>query len=365
MWQRIGKIIGSIVMTGTVLAGLWVLHVRQPVAVGPMSVPNQNTTEIVRSLVQSQATACERPQSYRLGAIDSRFGISQEDAVRMTAEAIRPWEDAAGRKLFEYQDEGSVPVADSDATKSITLNFIYDDRQAATDQLKGLLSGIASDQGKYDAARKKHDAIIASLQAKKRSYDQASAAYEKEKKGVDAAAKKYDDQLQAYDQAVSAWNADPGNAAGSNTLERQHQDLQDLENKIKKQQGTLKNHFQALEVQRLAIGDLVGQANALVGVVNALAEKNNRQVEAYNTGGQIEGEFDAGEYRVEGDTRSINIYEYLDQNNLELVLAHEFGHALGFGHVDDPNAVMYYQAGDQSPILSDADRQLVLGLCKQ
>ena len=356
MRQGIGRIFGSVVMVGAVVAGLWVLRTARP-AVAPVASSNQ-TVPVTGKLVGEDQSTCTAAQTYRIGAIDSRFGISNDDVLSDVRTAVNPWEDAAGRTLFRYDENSHV-------TDVITLNFVYDDRQAATDQLKTLLGGITSDQGRYDAAKKKHDAILASLAAKKAAYDKASGAYDDEKKKDDALAKKYDGKLAEYGQAVSEWNANPGNAATSNSLEKQHQDLHDLEDQIKKKQGDLKDHFKALEAQRLVINDLVGQGNALVGIVNTLAEKSNKQVEAYNTTGQAQGEFDAGEYRVDGEARSITIYEYFDQKNLELVLAHEFGHALGFGHVDDPKAIMYYQAGDQAPVLSDADRALVEGLCKQ
>jgi predicted Zn-dependent protease len=40
--------------------------------------------------------------------------------------------------------------------------------------------------------------------------------------------------------------------------------------------------------------------------------------------------------------RKINIYQFDDIERLTLVLAHEFGHALGLTHVGNPKSVMYY-----------------------
>ena len=48
--------------------------------------------------------------------------------------------------------------------------------------------------------------------------------------------------------------------------------------------------------------------------------------------------------------REIHIYEFESQEDLRLTLAHEFGHALGMKHHNDPKALMY-------PMLEEQDMQ--------
>lgn len=57
-----------------------------------------------------------------------------------------------------------------------------------------------------------------------------------------------------------------------------------------------------------------------------------------NSKNDYEGEFDKGYY----ENGIIVIHQYYGINDLSLVLAHEFGHALGIkGHVESPQAVMH------------------------
>ena len=76
--------------------------------------------------------------------------------------------------------------------------------------------------------------------------------------------------------------------------------------------------------------------------------------------------YDKGDY----DRRSgeLNIYQYDNTADLRLVLAHEFGHALGMGHVNDDQAIMsdilYQDAGTQ-PSLSSQDLAEFARVCRR
>lgn len=73
-----------------------------------------------------------------------------------------------------------------------------------------------------------------------------------------------------------------------------------------------------------------------------------------------QGEFDP-------NTDTIDIYTFGNQDELRLVLMHEFGHALGLGHAKQPNSIMYELLDQQdlkNPTLSAEDIAMLQNRCR-
>ena len=66
----------------------------------------------------------------------------------------------------------------------------------------------------------------------------------------------------------------------------------------------------------------------------------------------------AGQYRRRAKKEAIDVFLVKDIAHLELLLAHEFGHALGFEHSEDPRSVMYPIVDNQNLSTSDSDKEL-------
>ena len=102
---------------------------------------------------------------------------------------------------------------------------------------------------------------------------------------------------------------------------------------------------------------------SLQGQESKLADLYQRQAKTYQS---LYGEtthFHKGEY----NGRAITIYQFHDTADLTLVIAHEFGHALGLGHVDDPQAVMHAFMGEQDIarlMLSRHDIDILADACR-
>lgn len=67
--------------------------------------------------------------------------------------------------------------------------------------------------------------------------------------------------------------------------------------------------------------------------INRSIDQYNRLVTAFNQTAHIE--IRQGSYQ-----HHLEVYAFADTADLKIVIAHEFGHALGIGHVDVPDAVM-------------------------
>jgi hypothetical protein len=78
----------------------------------------------------SNRQGCLTPISYRIGALDSRFGITREDFGRAVEEAAGLWESAWGRKLFVRGG-------------AVKINLVYDNRQEATKRVIAARASIS------------------------------------------------------------------------------------------------------------------------------------------------------------------------------------------------------------------------------
>ena len=72
---------------------------------------------VLGSVYVAKTAVCQIPISYRLGSIDERFSIINEEAKQAISRAEEVWEKPLEKELFVY-DENS----------NFTINFVFDER---------------------------------------------------------------------------------------------------------------------------------------------------------------------------------------------------------------------------------------------
>jgi hypothetical protein len=123
---------------------------------------------------------------------------------------------------------------------------------------------------------------------------------------------------------------------------------------IAREQDALDSERSQIDAERPSVTrENEASFNAQVASYNQQVASLNAQIKTYDQ--QAGGTFEEGEYVADSSGKSIDIYEFIGASQLERVLAHEFGHAIGLGHNDDPASIMYAEneSGNLAPTADD------------
>lgn len=258
----------------------------------PQTVSQSPTKIVVRELPSL-------PVEYSLGTFDSRFGITQERFLQIADEAKKIWNDAAGKELFRSSDAGPMKV-----------NLIFDWRQ------EQLLAAKAARAGLDESGR---------------SFEQLKTEYEERERSVEPYKSSFEESAQSlkvhkdeYNARVARWNE------GGKNSEGEYQYLQTRKKELEDEQAALNQKRDELNAKGEALNELADE-------LNAVAKKLNFDVENFNGKYVQTRDFEKGVF----DGSAINIYEFEKEDDLRMTLVHEFGHALGIGHAENPRAIMY------------------------
>ncbi|MBJ9986725.1 matrixin family metalloprotease [Acinetobacter sp. S40] len=242
---------------------------------------------------------------YRIGQVDPRFGLSEQQIIVLSQQASYIWQNGTGKSLFIY-----------DPNAQLRINFIYDERQADTKLRLQQFQEIKQQQQLHSIEQQHLQHQQQQLNNSLQSLDQQQAAFQT--------------NLQRYNLMVQQINQNGGATPEQRiALDQQKQSLQQQQTQL--QQAINTHNFN------------VEHINHNVDSVNQIHQEVNQNIQSYNY--KFQGRlFHKGEF----DGKQINIYEFESQQDLVLTLAHELGHALGLQHNQDPKALMY-------PILKQQD----------
>jgi phage host-nuclease inhibitor protein Gam len=245
---------------------------------GWKSAAFESLGQLRRTNYEPPAPPCSMPIHYRIDRIDPEFDLSNDDFTKDASAAAQIWNTAEDKKLFVYDPNGD-----------LSISLIYDGRQQLSSKINQIESSLQTAQKNLDPQEEAHKAAVADY------------------------VKKSDD-LKAE---IDSWNAKGGAPQDiADQLNARRDDLQ-------KEADRLNKEAQDLNAQSASYNSQVGTLNNTVSVFNTqLSEKPE------------EGVYQNGDNTIE-------IYFNNGKQEMVHTLAHELGHSLGMGHVDDKKGIMF------------------------
>jgi hypothetical protein len=279
---------------------------------------------------------CGIPVHYALGETDPRFGFDRFTAMTALVEAANLWQSRTSALLF----------IESDHPLAMSVNLQFDARQQAANTRRSLRGGLDRDRQQFQEEEATLLRWNERIEAARGEHDRLGAALAR--------------RVQEHEAEIAAWNS----GAGQRTDARRRA--------LEAESDALRAALAELERMGRDLNADIAAYNRYADDLRQRSEEFRDRVGRYNEASSA-APVESGRYsygREQG--RRIEVYRAESYDELVWVLAHELGHALGMGHVEDPGAVMHamlhdggeLEPGRSRPVrLSDADLAALAAVC--
>lgn len=254
---------------------------------------------------------CNLPRTYQLGDIDKRFDISRQELSEELTSVEDIWENSLNHEILRYDPNNG----------EIVIHLVYGDQQGLIDAEYRASEQIATKRSQSNEAEKK--------------YKKIRAEFDKKHHELNKVINRYKELVEVYNQKGKQFAED------SKLSQEEEKELKEREQQIKHVESERDSLLKVVQ-------ELQRRVNNQSDRVNQIIDQENRLIEKYNQKFSGKRKFDQGHYIRDNNGERINIYQFSSKNELKVVLAHEFGHALGLNHGDNPESIMYHLMNKQN-----------------